>query len=141
MGLESTGSNPVFPNIFSYVQLFNNYKIAAARNVYFFKIKHTNVILKVLRLFKELGLVKRFYTTPAKLIYVFPTFFHKKVYKFYFRLYARETAPILVSYKALRILKKTTYLSTMLLETDKGILTHQSALGFKRGGKLIAIIN
>ena len=143
MGLKSTGSNPVFPTIHTThnVYFFNQFKLAVARQSYFFTLKNIQKIKPILHLFKKLGLIRRFYCTKQSTIYVFPLFFKNKSIQPLLKVYDRKTAPIKLTFKALQLLKKTSYLSTFLVQTPLGLLTHKEAIKEKLGGLLVCIIH
>jgi len=123
------------------VYFFNQFKLAVARQSYFFTIKNIQKVKPILHLFKKLGLIRRFYCNNKSFIYIFPLFLKNKSIQPSLKVYDRKTTPIRLTFKALKLIQKTSYLSTFLIQTSSGLLTHKEAIKKKIGGLLVCIIH
>jgi ribosomal protein S8 len=57
------------------------------------------------------------------------------------RLVSTLTRKYIVKYKALKIIKQSIGTSTLVLSTDKGLITHREALKLRKGGILLYVIS
>ena len=110
----------------------------AQKNFFFDTI--TNVkVLGFLKLLYKLGIVRRYLRVSAKKYRIFPNWVGHRSTLARIKFFQKKT-PIKLSYKALRLLNLYTFNSHILLNTDRGLLTHSEALQYRLGGHLICII-
>jgi len=124
----------------NYTYLINHLKLNIARKNYFFDIKVNNKILKLIKVFYKLNIIRRFVLITPYKYRIYTTWFDRHTNVLNLKNYSRASNPIRVRLESLTILKTNTYNSYLILSTSKGILTHQEALYHKVGGFLICII-
>lgn len=144
MGLDSIGSNPVFPiflNKLDYTYLINHLKLNIARKNYFFDIKVNVKLLGLINLLHKLNIIRRFVLiTPFK-YRIYTNWFDKQASILKLKNYNRALNPIRIKLQALTILNQHTYNSQLILSTSKGLLTHHEAIKAKVGGFLVCSIS
>jgi ribosomal protein S8 len=114
--------------ILPYVYLLNQLKFAVAKKNYFFIIRSTGKIKPLLQLFYKLNIIRRFTFKSSNLCYVFPN-------------YSRINKPIRsIKKHSLLLMRRSLGAATLILETSRGVLTHQNALKLGIGGTLVFII-
>ena len=111
----------------------------------YFDISFSNKIFHIIKLFKSLGLIRRFFIYTNKnlkyTIRVF-VFFYKNSQIFNsLKIMSRPSTSFFISTKAIVLLNKRSLNSIFLISTDHGIVTHKEALRKKIGGKLIAFFS
>lgn len=143
MGLDSIGSSPMFPTFLlkiNYIYLINHLKLNIAKRNYFFDIKVTSSVRQMLYILYSLGLVRRFCRLRENLYRVYPTWSAASSAYRHIKVYSHTKNPLKIKLKALRILKQSTGCSNLILNTPKGIITHQQALRLNTGGHLLCVI-
>ena len=137
---ESYVSNMLILNN-SYTYVISHLKLGLARKAFFFPLFLTKPVLNLLRVFKKLNLIRRFQVMKNATCRVFPTYNKSllpiSVLKHYYRL----NRPIYLKVQALKLLNLSLKQSTFILETSKGLLTHNEALQCRVGGVLVCKIN
>ena len=147
MGLKSVGSNPTSPNIIN--NKINNYVITKLNlnlskntmNNYFFFSKNNLLFIKMLY---SLGCIFRYkiiLLKGKKLIKV--NLFYYKYKPFYknIKLLSTPSKIFYISKKALQILSKSINSSTLLISTNKGIISHNLAIRYNIGGIVLCILS
>jgi len=124
----------------NYTYLINHLKLNIARKNYFFDIKVNNKILKLIKVFYKLNIIRRFVLLTPYKYRIYTTWFDRYSSILNLKNYSRTSNPIRIRLNSLNILKTNTYNSYLILSTPKGILTHQEAIHYKVGGFLICII-
>ena len=97
-------------------------------------------LLHFVKLLYQLGVIRRFVNIKKGLYRIFPNW-HTDLGTAHNIRFFRNKRPIHVKYKALSVIQTYTFNSTLILHTDKGLLTHKEALKNKIGGQLICTIN
>ena len=148
MALASTGSSPVYSKMFlnkpAYIQ--NHIAFALAQQNPITQLKYTKKSFIIIKVLQVVGCIHRFFIkTPVNnfqksiilsiLLYKNTPFFKS------FRLLSTPTKQYNITYKALKILTLSLGVSTIILSTSKGLLTHKQALQYKIGGQLLYIIS
>jgi ribosomal protein S8 len=117
----------------------NQLKINISNKNYYFDTYVNTDIKKILEIYYKLGVVRRFskISTKKYRIYINWVGEHStiKSIKFF-----QKTNPIRLTYKSLLLINLYTFNSNFLLETNKGLITHNEALRFKIGGNLVCLV-
>jgi ribosomal protein S8 len=124
-----------------YIYVINHLKLNIARKTYFFDIRVTRQILLFLKVLYNLNVIRRFVHTSNTTCRVYISWFGKTNNSLNLKLYSRSSSPIRIKLNSLKILRTNTYNSHLILNTSKGILTHQDAIKFGVGGLIICIIS
>lgn len=110
----------------------------AHKHFFFDAITNTKV-LSFLRFLYKLGIVRRYVRVSAKKYRIFPNWVGNRSTLARIKFFQKKT-PIKLSYKALQLLNLYTFNSSIVLSTDRGLLTHTEALKYRVGGHLICFI-
>lgn len=124
----------------NYTYLINHLKLNIARKNYFFDIKVNNKILKLIKVFHKLNIIRRFVLVTPYKYRIYTAWFDRYSSVLNLKNYSRASNPIRIKLQSLNILKTNTYNSYLILSTSKGILTHHEAISNKVGGFLICTI-
>ena len=143
MGLTSTGSNPVFPNITSknYLEFITKYNICVKKKLYFFTFTNSKKNYQLALVFARLGLL-RFYNLPfGSQLRGSPIYSKtlKSTRATRVKLFSKALKP--VSLRALHIIQTYTPTTKIIMLTPKGLMTAQEALALKTGGLLLLRLN
>ena len=144
MGLESTGSNPVFPNLLQFINpytyVLNHFNFAIIKNNFFFTLLLTPRAFLLVKFLHSINLIRRFYKTSSGKYIIFPNY--SKIGKIIkgLKIYYRKRNPIILRLQALKLLKFSTKSSLFILETSRGIMDHNQAMRRNLGGTLITIL-
>ena len=137
---ESYVSNTLILNN-SYTYVISHLKLGLARKSFFFSIFLTQPVLNFLRILKKQNLIRRFQIMKNSTCRVFPTYNKSllpiSIVKHYYKL----NRPIYLKVQALKLLSMSLKQSTFILETSKGLVTHNEALRLNVGGVLVCKIN
>ena len=140
LGLTSMGSNPLFPknikdNRYAYVLSQLNMNIAKRK--LFVDLYITKKGLRLIELLEKLNLIKSFYKINKTIFRI--NFLYTRNYKLKrsLFLYLRKGDSLHLTLKSIKILNLNMRFSYLLLETDKGLLTHKEAIYHKVGGRLL----
>lgn len=117
----------------------NQLKMSVAQKNFFFDTITNTKTLRFIKLLYKLGVVRRYLRITAKKYRVFPNWAGGRSTLKRIKFFQKKT-PIKLSYKALRLLHLYTFNSHIILNTDKGLLTHVGALNNRVGGHLICLI-
>ena len=139
-GFESHVSNSI-TKINSLAHFVNHFKIATNQKSLYFDVHLTTRSLQLLVLFYNLNLVRRYLKLSNSNYRVYPTytFYRNRTRKI--KIYLKSNHYLTIPIKLLKTVNLTRPYSHLILETNKGILTHKQALNFKVSGRLILIIN
>lgn len=144
MGLDSTGSSPVFPTFYmryDYVYFVNHLKLNTAKKKYFFEVRVTPQIYPLLQVFHELQIIRRFTRLNGTQYRIFLAWkSHTSPYRM-IKVYAHAKNPIVITWKALSVLTSRLGHSSLILRTSRGIITHQTALRLRLGGHLLCLVH
>ena len=144
MDLCSGGSSPSFPNMKynSYAFLINHVNILTSTKYRWSLVRYNRKSLKLLILLRHCGVVNSslLICKKKKLLKLSP-FVYKKVPFFKgIRLISTPSKSFSIKLKALRIVSRSLGGAILVLETSKGLLTHNDALRLRIGGRLLCII-
>ena len=106
----------------------------------------TRKTFPILKIFLKINLIRRFCflkktKTCVQKIRVFPFYSKTQVLTSHLKCYFKRGRDITLSLKALRLLRKTTGGSSLILNTSKGLVTHHEALEHGVGGTLVYTIH
>ena len=107
-------------------------------------IKLTSKSLNLIRLMYSTRIIQNYVVTKQNNInYItFCSYYYKNTAYFsHFKLVSTPSKSQTVSSKALRVINKSLGNSIILLETDKGIITHIDAISYNIGGRVLGIIS
>jgi ribosomal protein S8 len=107
-------------------------------------IVFTNRSYNLIKLLYNLRVIQNYFVLSKneKKYVVFNSYYYKNTPFFsHFRTVSTPSKPHSISLKALKIVNKSLGNSIILLETDKGVIAHSSALSHKIGGKIIGVIS
>ena len=124
----------------NFVHFFNHLKLNIARKSFFFDICVNNSILTLLNILYKLNVIRRFTKLTLKTYRIFPTWRDTYSTSNSIKLHYRSLNPIKLSLKSLRLLKTHSFNSHILVNTSKGLLTHNEAIVAGVGGTLICTI-
>lgn len=134
----------MFLNKPAYIQ--NHIAFALAQQNPITRLKYTKKSFIIIKILQAVGCIHRFFIkTPRnnfqKSIILSILFYKNTPFFKSFRLLSTPTKQYNITYKALRILTLSLGVSTIILSTPKGLLTHKQALQYKIGGQLLYIIS
>ena len=144
MGLDSTGSSPVFPNmalINPHSHFLNRLKLGSSGRRLYFDVRLTSKTKDLALLLKSLNLLRRFHRLEGDLYRVFPTYTRFRRHARSMKTYARVNGRIRLTLSSIRLLNINAPHTYYVLETHKGLMTHKDALRYKIGGLLLLIIH
>ena len=144
MGLDSTGSSPVFPTNMDRNQVsyfLNQLKLSSAKRHFYYDANIVKATKELAELLVSLNLLRRFYRVKGNKYRCFPAYTRNRQGMRSTKTYTRKQGLLHFSLKALQILNISTPHSYYVLYTDRGIMTHKDALRLKLGGKLIMIVH
>lgn len=139
MVLDSIGSSPMFPTkitVLDYRFLVNQLKMGTAQKGCFFECAMNVRTLVFLKILYKLGFIRKYVRLTAKTYRIFPNWRNGRSTIKHIRFFQVKT-PLKLTVKALSILRHVTFNSFLILETDRGLMTHRDAIDYKLGGHLI----
>jgi ribosomal protein S8 len=141
LGLDSIGSSPMFPNIrlISRNLLINKVKVSWAQKNLFFDCLVTNSVLPFLKLLYNLGIIRRYLRLSSMKYRIFTNWYGFHPSRKQIRFYQQKT-PIILTYKSLITLQRSTFNSDLIVETPKGLISHREAIKLRTGGHLVCLI-
>lgn len=123
----------------NYTFFTNQLKLSIAQKNFFFNCIVNTRLKQFIHILYKLGIIRRYIYVSPKLIRVFPNWIGGRSTLKKIKFFQTKT-PLKLQYKTLRLLKYYTFNSSILLETNKGVLTHTEALKQKVGGNLLCLI-
>lgn len=146
MAPKSAGSSPASPNIpynpNSYVA--NHFNILNSKKVPRISIIYTTKTIRIVKALYSNRIIQGYVVTSVegKNFITFNTQYYRGVpYFSHFKVVSVPSKSQTISLKALRIAVKSIGKSLILLETDKGIITHNEAITYAIGGKIMGIVS
>lgn len=123
----------------SYTLFTSLLKINLAQKKFSFDVKLNRTVITFLKLLYHKKVIRRYVKIGVNKYRIFPNwsslnFSSKKI-----RFFQKKT-PITLSYKSLKFLQKSTFNSMLILNTNKGLITHTEAIKYQVGGHLICLI-
>ena len=143
MGLDSTGSSPVFPTLASinpHSQFLNQLQISSSGHKLYFDTPLTSKTLNLALILKSLNVLRRFHRLEGSCYRVFPTYTRYRRHARPMKTYARVNGRIRLTLNSIRLLNINSPHTYYILETSKGLMTHKDALRYKLGGLLLLIV-
>ena len=140
-GFESHVSKLIYNHPYNY--LLNNIKLNSAKKKLQFKIRFTVRNLTFLKLLKSLGAIRNFYIIKNNSVFfkIFLYYFKRTSILKNFKIVSTPSRFFFISLKAISLLNNRTGSSIFLLSTPFGIMTHQEAMRFGTGGKVLAVFS
>lgn len=130
-------------NVNSYVA--NHFNILNSKKNPRITIKYTTKSISIIKLLYSSRIIQSYLITEDDRSIKYITFcsYHYKNTPFFshFKIVSTPSKCQLISLSALRIISKSIGNSVLILETDKGIITHTSALAYKIGGRLLGVVS
>ena len=139
-GFESHVSN-FMVRINAHAHFLNHYKISTSKKSLYFDVRVTSRSYPMLKLFFELNLVRRYAKLGPHFYRVYPNYTHVRRYSRQFDSYLKSNHYLLMSLSVLRVVNRNLPTSYLVLETDRGLLTHKEALKYGVGGRLLLRIH
>ena len=132
----------VYYNTNSYVS--NHFNILNSKKMPRVTITFTKKSHSVVKLLYSMRIIQGYmlvYKNNTKFI-VFNSYHYRGVpYFTHFKLISTSSKPCSISLKALKTVNKSIGNSIIILETDKGIVSHEDAISYKIGGRLLGVIS
>ena len=146
MAPKSAGSSPASPiymyNVNSYVA--NHFNILNSKKVPRITIKYTSKALKLVNTL-YLNRIIQGYVIDVKgknKSITFNSHYYRGIpYFSHFKIVSTPSKPQTISLKALNISTKSIGKSLIILETDRGIITHMEAIKYNIGGRVLGVIS
>ena len=108
------------------------------------KFRCTKKILKLLFIFKKLGLIYSYILLKVLrnnvLVKVSPFFYKGSTFFNKLRLISTPSKKFYVSLKTLKIISSSLNESTLILSTSRGLITHKEALKLRLGGIMLFLL-
>jgi len=120
---------------------FNHFKMATNKKRLCYDVHITKRSKQLLQIFYQLNMIRRYSKSPNNVYRVYPTYSIYRSRVRYIRTFFRSGHDVLVPIFMLRLFTRVRPFSHLILETNKGILTHAKALEYGLSGKLIMIIH
>ena len=139
-GFESHVSNTI-TRINALAHLMNHFNIATAQKSLYFDVHITRRSLQLLHLLYDLNMVRTYKKRSLNFYRVYPTYTLHRAKTRVIRTYFRSDHYLTIPLNLLRVANVNRPFSYIVLETDRGILTHKEALKFKLSGRLIMHID
>lgn len=125
----------------AHAHFLNHYKIATSKKRLYFDVRVTSRSISLLKLFFDLNLVRRYAALSEHSYRVYPNYTYTKRYARQFDSYLKSNHYLILSINILRVVNRNLPASYLVLETDRGVMTHKEALRHKIGGRLIMRIH
>lgn len=139
-GFESHVSN-ITVNINSVAHLVNHFKFSTQKKSLYFDVRVSARSIHLLKLFYDLNLVRRYVKLGSGVYRVYPTYTYYGGTPRRIDTYLRSSHYVTIPIDVLRIVNQHFLNSYLVLETSKGIMTHQEALKHRVSGRLIMRIH
>lgn len=123
----------------NYSFFINQLKINIAQKNFYFNCISNTRLKQFIQILYKLGIIRRYLYLSSKMIRIFPNWIGGRSTLKKIKFFQTKT-PLKLKYKTLRLLKNYTFNSSILLETNHGVLTHADALKKKTGGNLLCLI-
>jgi ribosomal protein S8 len=107
-------------------------------------VKYTNKTLKLVNTLYLNRIIQGYIidtANKAKYITFNPHYYRGIPYFSHFKVVSTPSKPQTISSKALSISTKSIGKSLIILETDKGIITHTEAIKYNIGGRVLGVIS
>lgn len=129
-------------NVNSYSFLINHLNLLSISKRKSIVIRYNKRILSLIYLLSKVGYLNSFIilSKPKKLIKISLTFFKKKVFFKKIKLISTPTKCFSVKLSSLKLLNSSLSNTLLILETSKGLITHNEAIKKNISGKLFCIL-
>ena len=139
-GFESHVSN-YMTKINALAQFVNHFKIETNQKSLYFDVHVTRRGIQILYLFYDLNLVRRYTLLGNSYYRVYPTYTFARSRRRFIKTYFKSGHYLTIPIHLLRMINTQRPYSHIILETDKGIMTHKEAIKRSLSGRLIMYIN
>lgn len=146
MAPKSAGSSPASPiymyNLNSYIA--NHFNILNSKKMPRISVKYTNKTLKLVNTLYSNRIIQGYIvdtTDNVKYITFNPHYYRGIPYFSHFKVVSTPSKPQTISSRALSIATKSIGKSLIILETDKGIITHTEAIKYNIGGRILGVVS
>ena len=119
----------------------NHFKIATNQKSLYFDVHVTKRSLQLLHLFYNLNLVRRYIKLTASYYRVYPSYTFYRNRTRFIKTYFKSSHYLTIPLKLLHTVNLCRPYSYVVLETNKGVITHKEALDFKVSGRIVMLIN
>lgn len=142
MGLDSTGSSPVFPNMIlnSYTYFLNQLKVTSSQKKLYFDVRITTKTRTLASLLVRLNVIRRFHILNRDVYRVYPAYTRFRKYTRPIKGFTRSNGRHRFKLQTLQVLNLNTPNTYYILETTQGLMTHKEALRLKLGGLLLLVV-
>lgn len=128
----------------SYAFLTNHINLAISSKKRWVKFKCTKKILRLLFIFKKLGLIYSYVLLKVfnnnVLVKVSPFFYRGSAFFKKIRLISTSSKKFYVNLKTLKIISTSLNDSILILSTSRGLITHKEALKLHLGGTMLFLL-
>ena len=122
----------------------NHFNILNSKKQPRITVKFTKKSYKLIQLLYNSRIIQNYLVINRhnKKYIIFNTYYYKSTSYFsHLKIVSTPSKAHTISLKALKISNKSLGNSIMILETDKGVITHTEALSYKIGGKILGVIS
>ena len=142
MGLDSTGSSPVFPNMIlnSYTYFLNQLKVTSSQKKLYFDVRITTKTRTLASLLVRLNVIRRFHILNREVYRVYPAYTRFRKYTRPIKGFTRSNGRHRFKLQTLQVLNLNTPNTYYILETTQGLMTHKEAIRLKLGGLLLLVV-
>ena len=137
------GSNPMFPKQIKnnpYLSVLSKINIATAQKSLFFDTKLSKRSKELLKLLKKNAFLKNYVHIGQGFYRVFLLFTRHYKSKRQKKLYLKKNLYLKLSLETLKLLNINAPGSHYILETQRGVMGHKSAINLGQGGSLVCLI-
>ena len=124
----------------AYADFLNQLKTTAAQRRHYFCMRLTTKSKALVHLLHEVNVVRRFYKISPTHYCILPAYSRRKKSLRQIQTYTRANGRHRFTLNTIRILNLNTPHSYYILETDRGLMTHKTALKDKIGGLLLVVV-
>lgn len=125
----------------NYTYFVNHLKLNIARHNFSFDVCVNTKVLRFVNILYKLRVIRRFMQITPKKYRIYTAWIGRHPNALTLKCYSRGLNPICIRYKSLLILQHNVFNSHIILDTSRGLMTHQEAIKAKVGGFLVCIIN
>jgi ribosomal protein S8 len=121
------------------IAIINRYNISVRKKSMNINTRYTNSCVNLVKKLYSLGIISSFNIRKAKFITIYPTYFRSKPFVVGIKAVSRGNKTFTISLKGINLLKRISYGSTIVITSNKGLLTLDESIASKTGGKIALI--
>jgi len=127
----------------NYAYLINHINILVSKKQRFVKLVFSKKIIRLISALSKYGVLNSFLILcfRKKSVKISPLIYKNKPFFSGLKLVTTSSKCFYIKLKALLLLKKSLGETIILIETPLGILSHEEAIKFRTGGKILCVIN